>query len=339
VREAARRVITPRRFAFYDADDAACVAGESPAGACAGTMKENPKDWSKSLDEVRRLCAVPGMNSARLIRIMEFTTTPQRFEGKKNAPNQALLKSGGLRRTKAGGAFHRIGVANNLYSLVPAHQANEITVPTIIDLIDSETEAVVELGCGFGRNLFAIWNLISHERPELAFIGAELSESGLEAARGIAALEPAAKISFHRFNYLDPSFGFLDGLKNIVVFTAHSIEQVHRIGTAFFQKLLASTDKVRCVHFEPVAWQMNAAVTEALKAKAPPADERFSLFGPVNDAASAKMPLSVDWNIDLAQCLRSLAEQGAIHIDAIDLNCSGDTFYNPSTLIAWTKKK
>jgi SAM-dependent methyltransferase len=194
--------------------------------------------------------------------------------------------------------FRCIPVAGYI-GVIPTHLNNEMIVPAICDLITAEADAVIEVGCGYGRHLFGIRDIVEHDRPELQYFGAEASETGLEAGRQLAALEPArASITFHPFNYLNPEFSFLSGVRNPLFFTCHSIEQVRQIGSGLFRAMATVAQQVRCHHHEPVGWQFNDDVR-----KLEPNDPIFltrmyRMFEPVDDVLASSMPIHSGWNRD-----------------------------------------
>jgi hypothetical protein len=224
---------------------------------------------------------------------------------------------------------------------MPSYSSSEVVLPSVIDMIDDDTTAVVELGCGWGRNLFMLYNLLAHDRPSLMFFGGELSDTGLAAARRVAALEPSeTRISFYGFDYLAPDLSFLSGHQKVTFFTCHSVEQVGTIGTKLFEEMLGAVPHVRCVHGEPVGWQFNAdllskTTTGQFDGRSYSGD--LSLFAPVNDEISAAMPVYCGWNRDLMSVLQDIARRNLIRLEYVEPHCGGDNYYNPTTLIGWTK--
>jgi len=300
----------------------------------------NPKNWSAELDSIEELCTIAGMTSSRLLRLLQRNLAAEVVEGAKHAQNRAVAKSLGWRNYKSGGAAFRIAAVNNRYGIIPANVNNELIVPTVADLIDENTDAVVELGCGFGRHLFALRDLLEHEQPQLKYFGFELSRTGLEAGEKIAALEPDRKnISFRKFDYLAPTFEFLSGFSNIVFFTCHSIEQVQFISEDLFREIVRTAANVRCVHCEPVGWQLNDELMTQVESDQEISipEDSFRLLGEVSDHFSASIPVNTGWNRNLIRTLRKLQTDSVLNIDFMDKNCAGNSYYNPSTLIQWTK--
>jgi hypothetical protein len=185
-----------------------------------------------------------------------------------------------------------------------------------------------------------LWNTAF---PAYAIFGGEISDTGFEGAHRIAALEPQrTPITFLRFNYLQPAFPFLAGMRNVLFFTIHSIEQVKNIGATVFERMLEAAASVQCFHAEPVVWHFNDAVMAQLNR--PGAEERLratqpkiAIHGRVDELYSAAAPWMNGWNRDLVHQLTRLADAGRIRIEFIDKFAAGDDPYNPSTFIQWRK--
>lgn len=127
---------------------------------------------------------------------------------------------------------------------------------SIFASIYTDTEAIIETGCGFGRN---INDLISHGLPLSVHIYClEFTPSGRNAAR--LALHTFASDYTHTvlpFNYLSPDFGPIKGkYKRVTVYSVASIEQVAVLPDSYLERILELADKVDGVHMEPIGWQM-----------------------------------------------------------------------------------
>lgn len=304
----------------------------------AGTL--NPKNWGTELDSIEKLCRIKGMNPSRLLKVLDAGIPAESVEGRKNELNRQAAEKLGWRHYNSGGAAFRVVAVNNRYGIIPSNINNELVVPTVADLVDEGTKAIVELGCGIGRHLFHLRDLIEHKFPHIKYFGCEVSDTGLSSGKKIAALEPGRdNISFQYFNYLEPRFEFLGGPSDIIFFTCHSIEQVDNIGENLFHEMLSAGISVRCVHCEPVGWQFNDELMSNLErdGKIHVPENSVQVLQQVSDHFSANIPVKLGWNRNLVKTLRSLESNGAIKIDIVDRNCAGNSYYNPSTLIQWTK--
>jgi hypothetical protein len=128
-------------------------------------------------------------------------------------------------------------------------------VEAVIDLCSPDTQAVVELGSGWGEHLCNIW--ASGGPRDATYYACEITESGRECARVLAGLERGLRLEAPYFDYLNPDFSAIPrGHKDVVVYSVHSIEQVRDIPMELITRLCRLADSVKVAHFEPVGWQM-----------------------------------------------------------------------------------
>ncbi len=300
------------------------------------------ENWINDLSKIEALCEIDGMTIARLLKILDKNMPADHYDGRsKNYFNEKVAETLKWRRYKSGGAVYRIAPVDGRYAVISSTSNNEVIVPTIADLVDPNTAAVVELGCGTGRNLFHLRDIIEHEFPGVRYFGCEIAEAGLKSGETIASLEPKRdNISFRYFNYLEPDLGFLQDLDNIIFFTCHSIEQVTHIGENIFHEILRTGQNIQCVHCEPVGWQFNKELMAKLEEKGKKLNDtkvNVEVLGSVNDYYSAEIPVINDWNRNLVETLLKLQNDGLLKINFIERDCVGNNAYNPSTLIHWTK--
>ena len=288
---------------------------------------------------VAELAAQPGMTASRLFRILMHDWAASEFEGEKNAVNRVAAEKLGWPKFQDGMPMYRLTPVNGFNVIVPVHANTETIVATVADRIGPDTQAVIELGCGPGRHLFDIRDLVEHRVPHLKYFGTDISDVDLGICRQVAALEPVrAAITFHKFDHLAPDFSFMTGLKNVVFFTCHTIEQVTTITDKLFLGMLAAAETFVCIHEEPVGWQLNDEVLAAVQNNAFPTTPRIvKPFQPVDDYAAAATPVGSRWNLNLVPVLRDLVAQGKIKIERVDKHCSGMHLYNPTTRIVWTR--
>jgi hypothetical protein len=128
-------------------------------------------------------------------------------------------------------------------------------VEAVIDLCSPATQAVVELGSGWGEHLCNVWT--GGGPREATYYACEITESGRECALALAGLERGLRLEAPYFDYLNPDFGAIPRpRKEVVVYTVHSIEQVHEVPMELIARLCALADSVKVAHFEPIGWQM-----------------------------------------------------------------------------------
>lgn len=186
-----------------------------------------------------------------------------------------------------------------------------------------EVDCIVELGSGYGRNLFELY-LNGGPHPVKMFAG-EITASGRALAAQLKALEPALDITVVPFDYLKPDFSFLGEkrLKSVLFFTRHSIEQVERVPRELFTGMMAVAEKVTCLHFEPFGFQL---------AHGPRPDGSISL-------EQQKFIQRMHWNVNLAETVRTLADEGKLTLLHTYKNIIGEDPISPTSIMIWTAGK
>lgn len=126
----------------------------------------------------------------------------------------------------------------------------ELMAPVIANAI-TDTKIVIELGCGFGYNFYALRELLPQIFSDKEWVGGEYSMNAVEVAKRL--FKDAKNVSVVPFNYYDKVWDIFENLKEpAVVFTRHSIEQLPKTREVLLT-LSKYKDKVRrVIHFEPV---------------------------------------------------------------------------------------
>lgn len=144
-----------------------------------------------------------------------------------------------------------VSLGNNLYE-VCLSEARATYYRLLVDTVRDEVEkceTVIELGCGYGYNL---WMLRQHFPTKTFFGGGEYSENAVHLASLLYQHDP--KIKVWRFNfYDDQSYKILERVSPpIVVLTVHAIEQLQS-SSPVLDALLRHRESIQTVfHFEPV---------------------------------------------------------------------------------------
>lgn len=210
---------------------------------------------------------------------------------------------------------NKITSLNGLNILVPFY-TNTSVVNMIIDALSFEHyDSIVELGCGYGQNLFKIF--YNGGGVDLKYFGGEFTKSGVEMARKLANIEPNMKAEFFHFNHLKPKFDKkFDFGERVLVFTCHTIEQVREIPDNWFKVVANIAPFVRCIHAEPFGFQIASLGEASQKHK-----EYFIKNG---------------WNLNFAKTLKKAGENGDIIIEdaLLEYSCGTDPF-NPTSIAVW----
>ena len=110
-----------------------------------------------------------------------------------------------------------------------------------------DSPAVVELGCGYGFNLY----ILAQQFPGKLYRGGEYSANAVKLAQQLFVREP--NIEVREFNFYDGStYACLDDLPSpVTVFTCHAVEQL-QTATELFTALRERSSRIASVfHFEP----------------------------------------------------------------------------------------
>ena len=200
--------------------------------------------------------------------------------------------------------------------ILPKHTSYDFRT-LLIDLIDATGpyDAIIELGCGYGRNLFEIF--YGGGPREAKYIGGEFTKSGIEIAQKLAKKAPKMKTEFFHFNHLEPKLPFKKPFKRAFVFTCHSIEQVMQINENWFDEVVKAGEFVRGAHIEPFGFQLKNS-------------------GPLSDMHKDFM-IQNSWNINFAEVLRQAVERKIIKDEQIFLEMGVTPDVNVGSLAFWSK--
>ena len=200
--------------------------------------------------------------------------------------------------------------------ILPKHTSYNFRT-LLIDLIDATGpyDAIIELGCGYGRNLFEIF--YGGGPREAKYIGGEFTKSGVEIAQKLAKKAPKMKTEFFHFNHLEPKLPFKKPFKRAFVFTCHSIEQVMQINENWFDEVVKAGEFVRGAHLEPFGFQLKNS-------------------GPLSDMHKDFI-IQNSWNINFADVLRQALERKIIKDEQIFLEMGVTPDVNVGSLAFWSK--
>lgn len=200
--------------------------------------------------------------------------------------------------------------------ILPKHTSYDFTT-LLIDLIDATGpyDAIIELGCGYGGNLFEIF--YGGGPREAKYIGGEFTKSGVEIAQKLAKKAPKMKTEFFHFNHLEPKLPFKKPFKRAFVFTCHSIEQVMQINENWFDEVIKAGEFVRGAHLEPFGFQLKNS-------------------GPLSDMHKDFI-IQNSWNINFVEVLRQAVERKIVKDEQIFLEMGVTSDTNVGSLAFWSK--
>ncbi len=176
--------------------------------------------------------------------------------------------------------------------------------------------SIIELGSGWGRNLFALW--LSSGPLNAQYFALEFTPSGRACSDRLAELLPDMNLRSMEFNYNKPDFSALeidDG--KVIAFSAHSIEQIPQIDDQFIRKLIEAAPRLECIHFEPVGWQIRDDI------------------GGDGEGTSREHAERHDYSRNFWQMLKGLQDEGLIRIEEVFPEAYGHTAPNSYSIIKW----
>lgn len=166
---------------------------------------------------------------------------------------------------------------------------------------------VVELGCGYGYNLWMLRQRFGRPR----YLGGEFSANAVQLAGLLHAATP--EVSVRRFNYYESDFGWVvEQPGPLVVFTSHSVEQIPSFAPVL--RRLAGACRGRDVtvfHFEPVTGLHDDSLLGLLRRR----------YADVND-----------YNRDLGEAVRTTPH---VRLRRSEADVFGLNPFNPTSVLEW----
>ncbi len=194
-------------------------------------------------------------------------------------------------------------------NVVAAHAA---LMPEVVGPFVDQADVVVELGCGFGLNL---WEL-HKTRPGKQYRGGEYSKNAVELAKFLYAKTP--NIQVEEFNYYDTSYAILERIpatSRVVVFTRHSIEQLPT-AKQVIESLSKYFDRIVAVVHLDVVQENYADTLLGLMRK------RYVVIN--------------DYNRDILSLLKARRD---VEILRNEPDAFGINPFNPTNILVWKPKK
>jgi hypothetical protein len=185
---------------------------------------------------------------------------------------------------------------------------------------------IVELGAGWGKNLF---NLFKFGAPLNAeYWGLELTGTGRKLMEQVGAeVAPTMKIQSAPFDYYNADFSQFSDSVDTCVFTHHSIEQIPEVPAQLIDRILAIPGFSRCLHFEPCGFQIPSDTwLDDLSNK--------DLMRRV-DAGNESFAEKRNQNKNLYPLLREMEKKKKLTIHVVKKYFTSHLINNATTLIVW----
>ena len=184
-------------------------------------------------------------------------------------------------------------------------------LPALLSESLGAMDSVVELGCGFGYNLFTL----ARAFPDAHLRGYDIAENGLEAGRRIAThFGFADRVTFGQLDLTDENAASFSAIRDADVFTFFCLEQIPVDVEAVVQNILKHRPR-RVVHIEPGTWGL-------------------SPLNPFHWPNIAYIP-SVNYQTRLYSVLFGLRDAGRIRLLRCERMRFAPTIQNDGVLVAW----
>jgi hypothetical protein len=276
--------------------------------------------WSTVRDHARRIVAAEPSNLARAVGLClaAYAERPRKTRWLRGRRVAAIL------------------AGQSLPPLLSPRCIDVITRVAITDLVASycsaDTKRIIELGSGWGTNLFYLW--LGGAPRSAEYVAMEYTETGREVTQLVGTTGPQMALTTRPFDYHRPDLSEFRTGERTVVFTSYSVEQITHLSDAVFEELLAIPGLDHVIHVEPVSWQLLAqsAIDPLIRVLSYLLPPRLSLEIDVRRRSRAH-----GYNKDLISKLRSLERAGRIRIERIEKNYIGPNPINPATAIVWRR--
>jgi hypothetical protein len=175
-------------------------------------------------------------------------------------------------------------------------------------------EAIIELGSGWGFNLFHLW---LNGGPRAArYFALEYTEAGRQCTERLAGLQRGLDITVMPFDYYAVNLDQLGRFSGrVFVFSCFSVDQIPQLPSAIFHALRKLADRVDGIHFEPTGWQME---------------------GDRCVGSSRVYAEKHDYNRNLWPLLNELQADGLLWIEACCPNLFGQNPENSAAMLCWS---
>ena len=299
----------------------------------AATKEHHEALWNAVVDKIESLTAAGETDIARIVPLV--TEDERRKTGDLD---ETIAKIFSVPKDENGVPRRTLVAMDGKYRFVPPDFVKETLLATVLANLTEETEVVVELGSGWGRNLFNVY--LRCRRKDLRFVACEPADAGRRATELLCALEDGIPFAVRPFTYMEPDLSFLEGGPNVLFFTSHSIEQVTRLDPRLFDLMLERTARCTCVHAEPIGWQRYKALAneadKIMRTGNLPVDKlTFENEDFAKNAALCSWKRA--YNIDLLSIIDRYRKAGKITIKRLEYDFWGANPFIPATLVVWEK--
>lgn len=245
---------------------------------------------------------------------------------------------------------HMVVVHDSHYQMRPNDWTDSRLIDAIVGALRDETEAICEIGCGWGRNLAS--TALATERRDLKFIGLEQSEHGLTCTRELLQKDASIQFKTSDFDFYSADFSELQNFDDIVVFSCAAIEQITFISTSFIEHIMALGSNVTLILYEPIGWQRIKELQKfgvmttimEIMGNVPPEKHHiqtytFDLLDKALLSNAASWSVGGRYNLNLWSVIEDAVARQLVTMPRCEFDISGINPFNPYSLIILEKRK
>lgn len=249
--------------------------------------------------------------------------------------NRCMAARGATPRKQRGRYLPRIGdevLSDRVGQISHLTYYMAVMLEAIEKRLPASTERVVEMGSGWGGVISSLW--LRGAPRDAEYWALEYTEAGRQLSSLLAKSEPRFRLQTREFDYHNADFSYLSEKRETVVYSTYSIEQITFIKDELIDRIMAIPGFSRCIHIEPVGWQVEP---DAFIARLDRLAKKLGLRALTQATASARRCWRHGKNRNLLETLRRFEQAGKIVIDTIDRDLVANDPLNPGTLVVWRK--
>ena len=232
---------------------------------------------------------------------------------------------------------------NGTYRQVPLDFNGLQFLERIMAHLTEKTDALIELGAGWGRNLGHIADRT--KRRDLKYIACEQADSGREATERLLACDPTIDAEIRPFDFYAYDFNFMRAYDHPLIFSSAAIEQIAFLPVEFITDIFHAAPAATLLFYEPFGWQrrdnlLKFAVEKILVEISTSVPSAQSLFKTHSfDLRPSKFwenaaawSVSGRYNLNLWSIIQHAERPGAAEIIETALDTYGSNPFNPYSI-------
>lgn len=290
------------------------------------------KSWESVLKQIQSLVEGGERDLSRILYLLYRNQITENV----SSLEEDLANFLSIRRDGENRPLFRVVACDGKYVAVPRYLEDNLIVEIVLGYVTEDIDMIVELGSGWGRNLFSIF--ARSKLNNIHYVACELTEAGRRATRALQDVAHGMQMTIRPFDFHNPDFSFLESNPNVLFFSNHAIEQCTYLGHALFDCMLEKTNTCTGIHMEPIGWQNHpqaSSIREMIKEGLIPNDT-FRIDDNAFTKNSMIWAARHEYNMNFLELLRHYHESGNIEVEIL-YDYFGRNPFNPGSLVVWRK--